>query len=41
MYSEVFNIYFHEQIIFQIFVPKGDTGQFFWEIIVYEQHNFH
>ena len=30
MYSEnFFNIYFHEQIIFQIFVAKGDTGQFF------------
>ena len=35
MYLEkLFNIYIHEQILFQIFVVKGDTGQFFWKIIV-------
>ena len=29
MYSEKFyNIYFNEQMFFQIFVPKGDTSQF-------------
>ena len=29
-------------MFFQIFVSKGDTGQgFFWEIIAYEQYNFH
>ena len=35
-----FNIYFHDQIILQIFVAKGDTRQFFWEIIAYEHYNF-
>ena len=29
MYSEKFcNIYLHEQMLFQIFVAKGDTRQF-------------
>ena len=42
MYSDnFFNIYFHEKMFFQIIVPKGDTGQFFWEIIAYEHYNFH
>ena len=27
--------------MFQIFVAKGDTDQFFCEIIVYEQYNFY
>ena len=27
--------------MFQIFVAKGDADQFFCEIIVYEQYNFH
>ena len=27
--------------VFQIFVAKGDTYQFFWEIIVYEPYKFH
>ena len=33
-------IYFHEQIFFQIFVPRGNTCQFFLEIIAYEQYRF-
>ena len=39
MYLEKFlNIYFHEQMVFQIFVAKGDICQFFWKIIAYEQY---
>ena len=42
MYSDkCFNIYLHEQMFFKFFVAKGDTGQIFWEIIAYEQYNFH
>ena len=33
--------HFHEQMVFAIFVAKGDTDQFFWEITAYEQYNFH
>ena len=30
MYSEkCFNAYFYEQLFFEIFVAKGDRGQFF------------
>ena len=36
MYSEkFFNVYFYEQMFFEIFVAKGDTGQFFWKIIAW------
>ena len=29
MYSgKLFNVYFYEQMFFEIFVVKGDTGQF-------------
>ena len=38
---EFFDIYFHEQILFQIFVANGDSGQFYLEIIVYEQYSVH
>ena len=42
MYSEkFFNVYFYEQLFFAIFVAKVDTGQFFWEIIAYEQYHIH
>ena len=42
MYSEKFFIvYFDEQMFFEIFVAKGDTSQFFRDIIAYEQHNFY
>ena len=42
MYSEkCFNIYSNEQMFFQIFVAKVDTGQFFYKIAAYEQNNFH
>ena len=35
MYSDnFFNVYFYEQMFFEIFVAMGDTGQFFLEIIV-------
>ena len=41
MHSEkFFNIYFYEQIFFQIFVAKGGTGHFFWKIIAYKKYNF-
>ena len=41
MYSEnFFNIYFHEQLFFQIFVARGNTGQVLRNVI-YEQYNFH
>ena len=37
-----FNIYFHVQMFFQIFVPNRDTDQFFREIVqFYKQWNFH
>ena len=40
--GNIFNIYFHEQMFFQLFMEKGDTGQFLWEIIqFYKQYNFH
>ena len=29
VFREIF--YFHEEMFFQIFVAKGDTGQFFFE----------
>ena len=42
MYSDnLFNIYLHEQMFFQIFSIKEDTGQLLWEIIAYEQYKFH
>ena len=41
MHSEkFFNIYFHEHMFFQMFVAKGDSGQFFLEVIAYKQYNF-
>ena len=27
--QKFFNVYFYEQMFFEIFVAKGDTGQFF------------
>ena len=40
--DKFFNIYSHEfRMFFQIFVCKGDTGQFFGETRAYEQYNFH
>ena len=36
MYAEkYFNGYFYEQIVFEIFVTKRDTGYFFQELIVH------
>ena len=36
MYSEkIFNAYFYEQMLLEIFVAKVHTGQFFWEIMAY------
>ena len=40
VFRKFFSIYFHEQMLFQSFVAKRDTGQFFWEIIGHEQHKF-
>ena len=31
--DKFFNVYFYKQMFFKIFVAKGDTGQFFWEVI--------
>ena len=39
--EKLFNICFHEKTFFQIFVTKGDTGQYFWEVKAYQQYNFH
>ena len=42
MYSEKFlNIYFHEKILFQIFVAKGDICKFYLRNNAYKQYKFH